>query len=48
MLVAACALRRRESRGAHFRSDFPSEDPALAGGHVVLRPGREAVLEQWA
>ena len=47
MLVAACALRRRESRGAHFRADFPSEDPALADRHVVLRPGRKAVLEQW-
>jgi L-aspartate oxidase len=45
-LIAGSALARRESRGAHFRSDFPSEDPAFAG-HVVLRPGREAVLEQW-
>jgi len=24
------ALERRESRGAHVRLDFPSEDPALA------------------
>ena len=47
MLVAACALRREESRGAHFRADFPAEDPALAGRHVVLRPGRETVLEVW-
>jgi L-aspartate oxidase len=47
MLVAACALRREESRGAHFRVDFPSADPALAGRHVVLRPGRETALEVW-
>lgn len=26
--VAAAALRRTESRGGHFRSDFPQEDPA--------------------
>jgi succinate dehydrogenase / fumarate reductase flavoprotein subunit len=25
----ACALERRETRGAHNRSDFPAEDPAL-------------------
>jgi L-aspartate oxidase len=29
-LIAAAALERRESRGAHVRLDFPSEDPALA------------------
>lgn len=27
-LVAAAALARRESRGGHFRSDFPQPDPA--------------------
>jgi L-aspartate oxidase len=30
LLIAASALARRESRGAHFRSDFPKEDPAFA------------------
>ena len=30
LLVAASALSRRESRGAHFRSDYPNEKPALA------------------
>jgi L-aspartate oxidase len=27
-LVAAAALKRTESRGGHFRKDFPHEDPA--------------------
>ena len=46
-LIAESALARTESRGAHFRADYPLEDPALAG-HVVLRPGQRPVLEQWS
>ena len=34
-LIAGAALLRRESRGAHFRSDFPNPDPALAKRSVV-------------
>jgi L-aspartate oxidase len=30
LLVAASAWTRRESRGAHYRSDYPVEKPALA------------------
>ena len=46
-LVAESALFRAESRGAHFRADYPLEDEAFEG-HVVLRRGREPVLEQWS
>jgi L-aspartate oxidase len=45
-LVAESALVRRESRGGHFRVDYPFEDPEPAR-HVVLREGREPELQRW-
>jgi L-aspartate oxidase len=30
LVVAASAWSRRESRGAHYRTDHPAEAPALA------------------
>ena len=37
--VTASALRRTESRGGHFRADFPATDPAQAthSGLVLTR-----------
>jgi L-aspartate oxidase len=35
-LIAACALRREESRGAHQRTDFPGADPALDHHHTTV------------
>jgi L-aspartate oxidase len=46
-LIAESALARRESRGGHFRGDFPTEDEAFAG-HVVLEQGREPRIEWWS
>ena len=40
------ALTREESRGSHFRVDFPTESEAFER-HVVLRQGSEPVLETW-
>jgi L-aspartate oxidase len=45
-LIAQSALVREESRGSHFRADFPAEDPAFER-HVVLRRGCEPTLERW-
>ena len=47
-LAARSALAREESRGGHFRTDFPDQDRALDGLHTVLRPGREPELEAWS
>jgi L-aspartate oxidase len=45
--IAACGLAREESRGVHFREDFPIESADLAG-HLVVHPGREPELERWS
>lgn len=47
-LLAAAALARQESRGGHFRTDFPGPDPALDGFHTVIRQGSPPVMERWA
>jgi L-aspartate oxidase len=41
-LIAACALAREESRGAHVRLDHPDLDPRLDGVHTVLAAAPEA------
>jgi L-aspartate oxidase len=40
-LVAASALAREETRGAHARAEFPAPDPALDGRHTVLSAGSD-------
>jgi L-aspartate oxidase len=45
--IAASGLARKESRGVHFREDFPVESDSFAG-HLVVRPGREPELESWS
>ncbi len=37
ILILKAALRREESRGAHFRSDFPSQDDRCWLGHLRVR-----------
>jgi L-aspartate oxidase len=45
--LAACGLAREESRGVHFREDFPVSSEALAG-HLVVHASREPVVERWS
>jgi L-aspartate oxidase len=40
MLIARCALAREESRGAHFRLDYPHKEAAFQK-HSVVRKGAE-------
>jgi L-aspartate oxidase len=47
-LVAASALAREESRGAHQRRDHPRSDPALDGIHAVLSGEKPPAFERWA
>jgi succinate dehydrogenase / fumarate reductase flavoprotein subunit len=37
--ITRSALERRESRGGHFRDDFPDKDPAYAKYNIVVRRG---------
>jgi L-aspartate oxidase len=45
--IAACGLAREESRGVHFREDFPVESEAFAA-HLVVHPDARPVLERWS
>src|ERR1700690_2387698 len=38
-VIAMCALERKESRGGHFREDFPDKDPAHGTLNLVVRKG---------
>jgi L-aspartate oxidase len=47
-LIAASALHREESRGAHWRSDFPARDPALDSLHVLVGGDGAPRYAAWA
>jgi L-aspartate oxidase len=39
-LMGAFALHRQESRGSHYRLDFPELNPQFNGCHTILRNGK--------
>src|SRR5690606_30822780 len=43
LLIAASAYARTESRGGHYRSDFPKADPAQARRSFVTLTGARAI-----
>ncbi len=43
--ITLAAIERKESRGGHFRDDFPDKDPAYATFNIVLRKSSTGAME---
>jgi succinate dehydrogenase / fumarate reductase flavoprotein subunit len=41
--IAMCALERKESRGGHFRDDYPDKDPSFAKFNLVVSKGLDGL-----
>ena len=43
--ITRAAIERKESRGGHFRDDFPSKDPASGKVNIVVRKGADGAMQ---
>ena len=39
--ITRSAIERRESRGGHFRDDYPDKDRSFGTFNIVVRKGRD-------
>jgi succinate dehydrogenase / fumarate reductase flavoprotein subunit len=43
--VARAALKRKESRGGHFREDFPEKDSTFGNLNIIVRKGPDGAMQ---
>ncbi|HJP59240.1 MAG TPA: hypothetical protein VJ865_04560, partial [Gemmatimonadaceae bacterium] len=43
--VTRSALERKESRGGHFRDDFPDKDPTYGKFNIVIKRGANGEMQ---